>query len=158
MVHQIRAVLSLIPRVMLLALISVMLVDMMLGVFFRYVVGSPIAWTEEVGALSLIWLSFIGAAIGVRRGTHFAIHLLAEQSGPTIVVGLRLMVASLCSLTGAILLYYGWGLTVANSGSVTPALGLSLAVQYASAVVGGFLMICYSIGAAADALRDGRRV
>lgn len=158
MAHRTRAVLSLVPRVILVGLTAVMLVDMMLGVFFRYVVGRPIPWTEEVGALSLIWLSFIGAAVGVRRGSHFAIHLLAEQSGPTVTAGLRLMVAGLSMLTGGVLLYYGWGLTLANSTSVTPALGLSLAVQYASAAVSGFLMICYSVGAAADALHDARRV
>jgi TRAP-type C4-dicarboxylate transport system permease small subunit len=152
------ALFSFMPRAALLILIGIMLVDMMLGVFFRYVVGSPIAWTEEVGALSLIWLSFIGGAVGVRRGTHFSIHLLAEQSGPKVVTCLRLFVAGLTVLCGAILLYYGWGLTVGNRDSVTPALGLSLSVQYASSAVGGFLMICYSIGAAADALRDGRRI
>ena len=40
-----------IPRAVLVALMIIMLIDMMLGVFFRYVVGQALAWSEEVGTL-----------------------------------------------------------------------------------------------------------
>ena len=75
-------VISLIPRVVLIILMIIMLVDMMLGVFFRYVVGQALPWSEEVGTLSLIWLTFVGGAIGITRGSHFAIHLFLERLGP----------------------------------------------------------------------------
>src|SRR5205807_1779839 len=59
------------------------------GVFLRYVMTWLSAsfdlpsirffWVEEVGEWSLAWLTFIGAALGIRRGTHFAVHILVER-------------------------------------------------------------------------------
>ena len=119
---------SLIPRVVLLLLMITILVDMMLAVFFRYVVGRALPWSEEVGTLSLVWLTFIGGAIGVRRGAHFAIHLLLDHLGPSGQRVIHIVVGLLILLLGTVLVPFGWRLVVANSTSQTPALGLNLGV------------------------------
>lgn len=149
---------SLIPRIVLLALMIALLLDMMLGVFFRYVVGQALSWSEEVGTLSLVWLTFIGGAIGVRRGSHFAIHLLLDHLGPTGQRVSRALVALLILLLGALLVPTGLRLVETNATSETPALGLSLGTLYASVVVGGVLMVCYAAALLVDALRGRHEV
>jgi TRAP-type C4-dicarboxylate transport system permease small subunit len=144
---------SLIPRIALLILMITLLVDMMLGVFFRYVVGQALSWSEEVGTLSLVWLTFIGGAIGVHRGSHFAIHLLLDHLGPTGQRIANAAVALLILLLGALLVPTGLRLVATNATSETPALGLNLGVLYASAVVGGALMVCYAAAQLLDVLR-----
>jgi TRAP-type C4-dicarboxylate transport system permease small subunit len=135
----------------------IMLADMMLGVFFRYVVGQALPWSEEVGTLSLIWLTFVGGAVGITRGSHFAIHLLLDSLGPSRQRMLRTAIALLIVLFGLVLVPYGLELTLRNSTSITPGLGLNLGVQYASAFVGGVLIVCYAGALALEALR-GREV
>jgi len=147
---------SLIPRIILVILMVIMLVDMMLGVFFRYVVGQALAWSEEVGTLSLIWLTFVGGAIGITRGSHFSIHLLLDHLGPRRQRLLRFFIALLIMLFGLILVPYGLEVTMRNSTSITPGLGLNLGVQYASAFIGGILMVCYAGALAIEALRGGK--
>ena len=77
------------PHVVVTALMIVAMVDMLVGVFLRYVVTWISAtfdlpsirffWVEEIGEYSLAWLTFIGAAIGIRRGTHFAVQVLTDH-------------------------------------------------------------------------------
>jgi len=147
---------SFIPRIVLVTLMIIMLVDMMLGVFSRYVVGQALAWSEEVGTLCLIWLTFIGGAIGITRGSHFSIHLFLDRLGPRQQRILQTAIALLIMLFGLVVAPYGLELTSRNSTSITPGLGLNLGVQYASAFVGGVLMVGYAVALAFEVLR-GRK-
>ena len=147
-------VISMIPRVVLVVLMIIMLTDMMLGVFFRYVVGQALAWSEEVGTLSPIWLTFVGGAIGITRSSHFSIHLLQERLGPRRQRMLRVAIALLIMIFGLVLAPYGLEVTLRNSTSITPGLGLNLAVQYASPFVGGVLIICYAVTLGLEALQN----
>jgi TRAP-type C4-dicarboxylate transport system permease small subunit len=155
-VASVAKVISFIPRIVLVTLMIIMLVDMMLGVFFRYVVGQALAWSEEVGTLCLIWLTFVGGAIGITRGTHFSIHLFLERLGARRQRMLQTGIALLIMLFGLVVAPYGLELTIRNSTSITPGLGLNLGVQYASAFVGGVLMVCYALALAIEILR-GRK-
>jgi TRAP-type transport system small permease protein len=139
------SLIGLIPRIVLVILMIIMLVDMMLGVFFRYVVGQALFWSEEVGTLCLIWLTFVGSAIGVTRDSHFAINMLLEHLRPRNQRILRMIIALLIMLFGFVLAPYGLDLTIRNSTSITPGLGINLSCQYASAFVGGVMIVCYAL-------------
>ena len=145
------------------ALMIVAMVDMLVGVFLRYVVTWISAtfdlpsvrffWVEEIGEYSLAWLTFIGAAIGIRRGTHFAVHIVTDKFPPALRRGISLGHYVVLIGFGALLAYYGWQVAELNSQSYSPALDLNLRWLYLSSVVGGLLMIVYSAAAAADAWR-----
>ncbi|HSV56754.1 MAG TPA: TRAP transporter small permease subunit, partial [Magnetospirillaceae bacterium] len=47
-------------------LFGAMTVSVLLGVFFRYVVNLPLAWTEEVSRYLMIWGASIGITLGIR--------------------------------------------------------------------------------------------
>ena len=147
------SVIRFIPRVVLVTLMIVLLVDMMLGVFFRYVVGQALSWSEEVGTLSLLWLIFIGTAMGITRGSHFSMHVLLDHLRPPQQRILRTVIALLIILFGLVLAPYALDLTLRNATSDMPSLPVSLAVQYSSAFVGGVLIVCYGIALTVDILR-----
>ena len=151
------------PPVAVTVLMLVAMVDMLAGVFLRYVVTWISAtfnlpsirffWVEEIGEYALAWLTFIGAAIGIRRGTHFAVHIITDRLTPplrrAITVGHYVVLIGF----GGLLAIYGWQVSELNSQSYSPALDLNLRWLYLSAVVGGILMVVYSLAALADALR-----
>ena len=151
------------PHVVMTALMIVAMVDMLVGVFLRYVVTWISAtfdlpsvrffWVEEIGEYSLAWLTFIGAAIGIRRGTHFAVHIVTDKLPPALRRGISVGHYVLLIGFGALLAYYGWQVAELNSQSYSPALDLNLRWLYLSSVAGGLLMIVYSAAAVVDAWR-----
>jgi TRAP-type C4-dicarboxylate transport system permease small subunit len=153
----------LLPHVVVTVLMIVAMVDMLIGVFLRYVMTWVSAtfdlpsirffWVEEVGEYALAWLTFIGAAIGIRRGTHFAVHLLTDRLPPGVRRALGVAHALLLIGFGVLLAVYGWQVSELNSQSYSPALDLNLRWLYLSSVVGGVLIAIYSAAALRDAWR-----
>jgi TRAP-type C4-dicarboxylate transport system permease small subunit len=124
-----------IPRFVVSFLQVAAIVNLLIGVFLRYVMievtdwldVDPIrfTWVEEVGEMLLAWLTLIGAAIGVRERAHFTLHVLNLSPAARVWVDRihHLLIA-------------GFG---------APGLEINLAVLYASAVVGGLLLVVYAI-------------
>jgi C4-dicarboxylate transporter, DctQ subunit len=52
---------------LLICLISISLI---LQVFFRYVMSSPLTWPEEAVSFLFPWFVYLGASYGVREGAH----------------------------------------------------------------------------------------
>ena len=144
-----------VPHVVITVLMIVVIVDMLVGVFLRYVMTWISAtfdlptvrffWVEEVGEWSLAWLTFIGAALGIRRGTHFAVNLVIDRFPATLR---KTVLAGQCLLIvafGALVAVFGWQVAELNSQSFSPALDLNLRWLYLSSVVGGVLMVVYGL-------------
>jgi TRAP-type C4-dicarboxylate transport system permease small subunit len=54
-------------------LLCIMAASVFFEVLIRYVINSPTAWTEEVAQFILVWYGLLAAAVGARKGIHFAI-------------------------------------------------------------------------------------
>jgi TRAP-type C4-dicarboxylate transport system permease small subunit len=152
-----------IPHVVLTALMLVAMIDMLAGVFLRYVMtrvsvmfdlpSIRFFWVEEIGEYALAWLTFIGAAIGIRRGTHFAVGIVVERFPARVRRAVALGHYVLLVAFGALVAVFGWQVSELNSQSFSPALDLNLRWLYLSAVVGGVLIVVYSAAAFLDVWR-----
>lgn len=139
--------------------------DMLAGVFLRYVMTQLTArfglprvdffWVEEVGEYALSWMTFIGAAIGIPRGTHFAVHLLIERFPAGARRWIFAVHYAVIAAFGLVVAGFGWQVAELNSQSFSPALNLNLRWIYLSAVVGGVLMSVYSVVALRNAWGGG---
>lgn len=92
------------------ALFVAILVVMVLQVTFRYVLNSPLTWTEELARYLFIWACFLGAPVATRRGSHVTIAFVAGRlpRGPARAVAVGVQVLSLVffiqlAIQGAIL-------------------------------------------------------
>jgi TRAP-type C4-dicarboxylate transport system permease small subunit len=54
-------------------LLCVMASSVFFEVLIRYVIHAPTAWTEELAEFVLVWYGLLAAAVGARKGVHFAI-------------------------------------------------------------------------------------
>jgi TRAP-type C4-dicarboxylate transport system permease small subunit len=149
-----------IPDIFITLLMIVVIVDMLVGVFLRYVVTWISAafdlpsvrffWVEEVGEWSLAWLTFVGAALGIRRGIHFSVNLLIDRFPAPLRRAVLVAQCLLIVAFGALVTVYGWQVAELNSQSFSPALVLNLRWLYLSSVAGGALMIVYGLIALSD--------
>ena len=142
-----------IPKIVVSLLLVAAIVNLLVGVFLRYVMipvtdwldldPIPFTWVEEVGEMLLAWLALIGAAIGVRERSHFTLHVLHFTPRGQVLVDRIHHV--LIAILGAIAAWYGVKLCILNHTLVTPGLEINLALLYASVVVGGTLLVVYAI-------------
>ena len=108
-------------------------------VVFRFVLESPLIWSEELARLSLIWLTFLGAAVVCFDGTHLqvdSLFLLLPAGGQRV---LRAINATLALGFIVILAWYSVPLILLGTQG-TGALDLPFSVYRLPALIGGVLM------------------
>lgn len=162
-VHRIGAIIGLVPKIAVAALLIFAMLDLLVGVFLRYVVVAitdtfdlptvNFFWVEEVGELALAWLTAIGAAVAIIERTHFALsiltHALSVRTQAIIDRTSHLLIAGF----GTLVAIWGFKLSMTNSLLTTPGLEINLAWLYASSVAGGTLTTIYGLGVASGLLR-----
>ena len=148
-------VLSAIPKLTVTALIIFAIINLLIGVVLRYFVGAitdwldvdpvPFTWVEELGEMSLAWLTLIGAAVGIRQRAHFTLHVFTHKLPPAVQLWIHRFNHALIVGVGLLAAWYGYQLCLLNRTLSTPGLQINLAWLYASAVVGGILIAVYGL-------------
>ena len=149
-----RAALSHVVEGVCLLLMVVLTLDLMLGVFSRYVLVQTFTWYDEIARICFVWVVFLGAAVGVRRHSHFHLHLLVDRAPPrtqrAIAVLGRLVVVGFA----AALVQQGWAFVDLGRFQQTPVMGLPKSWVYLAMPTGGALIILFSLAPLGRALRD----
>ena len=57
-------------------LMAGMVVIISAQVWYRFILNDPLSWSEEAGRYLFVWISFMGAAAGVRYQVHLGIDLM----------------------------------------------------------------------------------
>ena len=145
--------LSDIPKFVITALIIFAIVNLLIGVVLRYFVGAitdwldvdpvPFTWVEELGEMSLAWLTLIGAAVGIQQRSHFTLHVFVHRLSETAQLWMHRFNHALIVGFGCLAAWYGYQLCLLNRTLTTPGLEINLAWLYASSVVGGILIAVY---------------
>ena len=113
-------------------------------VVFRYILHSPLAFTEETAIYSALWTALLGAALAVRRQEHFQIVFLLDRlpprvRRPIVLIGELATVAFMI-----VLLVTGLLLLPAYAGEKSPGAGLPLVAVYATLPVSAALMLLFT--------------
>lgn len=67
------------------SLLGLLLLMVVYQIFARWIEFIPRAlWTEEMSRFLLIWVIFLGAAIGVRERTHFIVEVLGDSKSRVV--------------------------------------------------------------------------
>ena len=45
-------------------------VVLLMGVIWRYVLHTPLVWSDELASILFLWLAMIGSIVALRRGEH----------------------------------------------------------------------------------------
>nr|WP_319388084.1 TRAP transporter small permease [uncultured Cohaesibacter sp.] len=114
-------------------------------VFVRYVLNSSIVWSEPVSIVLMAWFIFLGAAVGIREGNHLSFDVL--------LIFVPDKVKTICyTLSDLVVIAFGFGMVwyggeLMNAGwhIKIPTLGLPRAIDYMPLVMGGVLVILFSL-------------
>jgi TRAP-type transport system small permease protein len=119
--------------------LMVMCVFLLLQLFSRFVLNSPLLFTEEVSRFSYVWITFIGMSLATKTGDHIKVDFFVGL----LPVAVRMVVGKIVNTVSLlILLYLCWlGIRfLAFSGmNESAALKLPLNFVYVSLPIGCLL-------------------
>jgi TRAP-type C4-dicarboxylate transport system permease small subunit len=124
----------------LILILSVMTLVVFLQVVFRYVLGRPLDWSEEMARYLFVWLSVLGAALGVQKGGHFGLDFLQRMRSGSGKRFVRVFVYFLMAVVVLVILFQGIKLVQMTIPQESPAMSISMAWAYASLPTGAGLM------------------
>jgi len=123
-------------------LLAVMTAVVFWQVVCRFVLKVSLPWSEELSRYILVWASFLGASIGVKRGAHIGVEALVmvlPKSVKTIVRYLGVII----SVIFCVVVFNGsLGIIqkqIVNH-QVSPAMQIPMWWAYAALPAGAFLM------------------
>jgi TRAP-type C4-dicarboxylate transport system permease small subunit len=122
-------------------ILGAMTVLVFASVVLRYVMNSPVTWSEELASLLFAWITFVGAFVGFRSRSHIAIDTLVVFLSPSVrgAIGRMVDVVVLCVL--GLFVWQGVRLCVTTWGLEFPAMEISRGYLYLSLPLGAALMI-----------------
>ena len=143
--HKILEVLTALSAYVSAFLMAGICVAVFCSVFSRYVLNDPWRWTEETARLLFVWMLFMAASIGVRRGLHFRFTLLLDSVGTKPKGVLEILANVWVIFFSSIMLVRGLSFAILNLKQLTPALQIPWGWVYISVPISGALMILYSL-------------
>lgn len=115
-------------------------------VFFNvcmHIVNKDLAWVTEFGELLMVWVTFLGGACAVQRGSHMSITEFIDKLNPVQRRWADAVVQAMCLGMLVILTKYGWSLVDGNWGNQLTVLQWPVAIQYMGMAVGSSLMMVF---------------
>lgn len=118
-----------------------MTVTVIIQVFFRYVMQSPLRWTEEAARYLMVWLVLLGSGVAMRNKAHLQVDVLTSALPEKLKLFFNVIVSFLIMAFLAIMTFYGFNVVVKTMLQTSPAMRVPMSLIYAAFPVGGILMI-----------------
>lgn len=101
---------------------AVLVIAVMLQVFTRYVLRSPLRWTTELCCFMLIYSVFIGGAIALRQGEHVYLDISKIKMPGFLRTTFHVISHLAVYFFIIVTFYYGLQLSISNMGSLSEAM------------------------------------
>lgn len=124
-----------------LALVAVVF----LGVLYRYVLREPLAWAYELSILMFIWVTFLGASLGIHKNAHVTFDFLTLGMSPMaqrIVRTIGMLLVFALAISGVI---YGSRVFTNTISQRFQTIPFSRGWMYAGLPVGMALMAVHAV-------------
>lgn len=129
-------------------MLSVMCVTVFMQVIFRYVLHASLSWSEELARYLMVWLTFLGAALGVRYKSLIGMEVLVKALPKLMKRGVLELVTLFQLVFLAVVLVYSIKMTMMVHAQVSAAMLIPMSWAYVALPVGLSMMILNTIAVA----------
>lgn len=128
-------------ELVIMVLMVFLVVVVVASVIFRYVLYSPLSWSEEVSRYVMIWLGFLSASLAVRERLHVGVEFFVESSPAPIAAWMRRIAK--VGVGAFLLIVGGYGLYLVGNlwDQWSPVLQVRMTWPYLAIPVGSVLML-----------------
>ncbi len=145
----------------LIILLTVMVIDVSLQVFSRYVLQQSSSVTEELATFLLIWVGLLGAAYAYREKAHLGIDLISDRLSSKgkfyseiIVLIVVVLVSFFVFVFGGLRLVY----ITFTLNQLSPAMRINMGLIYSVVPITGILIILYSFDFFRNSLETFKKI
>jgi TRAP-type C4-dicarboxylate transport system permease small subunit len=124
-------------------LVAALAVVVFLQVFNRFILKTPLAWSEDLAMLLFQWVAFLGAAVGVKRMRHFGIELVVRRFSEKARHRIEILVPFIVGIVAVVMITEGSDLIKFNYARIYSSMDLSYTWAYLPIPVAGLLIIIY---------------
>ena len=114
-------------------------------VFNRFVLKTPLAWSEDLAMLLYQWVVFVGAALGVKRMRHFGIELVVRQFPDRWRHRIELVTPLAVLIVAVVMIVQGYNILTLNMNRIYSTMNLSYIWAFLPIPLSGVLIIVYLI-------------
>ncbi len=148
MMKYLKLILDKFLEVLLMVSVAVLVVDVLWQVFTRFIMGKPSSWTEELATFLLIWVSLLGAAVALGRGTHLGIDYFTHKLSEHDRIQTELFVFAVVSLFSLLVMVIG-GIGLVNHtlalAQISVALHIPMGYVYLAIPISGAFLVLYGM-------------
>ena len=124
-----------------------------LQVFNRFVLKTPLAWSEDIAMLLFQWVVFLGAALGVKRLRHFGIELVVRHFPERLRYVVDLLTPAVMAVVALVMIFQGWAILELNRTRIFSSMDLTYIWAFLPIPLGGVLILIYLIQVEIDRWR-----
>lgn len=128
-------------KISVIAISVVMIVVTLAQVIFRYLIKSPLPWSEELARYCFVWIVFLGGAIGLSRGVHLGVDLLVSRLPERLRTSLDVLTNAMIATFAGAVTWASLPVISMNMLQRSPALGVPMAWIYLAIPVSMVLII-----------------
>ncbi len=125
----------------LVAVVAAVLIQ----VFGRYVLNDTPTWAEALAMLLVLYVTMLGAAVGVRDAGHIGMESLLVLVPEKLRLRIELLIHVLVAAFGALMAWNGGFLAWSVHDYRIPTLGISEGLNYVPNAVSGAFILLFSI-------------
>lgn len=133
-----RIVLDNLEEIVATGILAVLLVIMVTSVTSRYVLESPLSWSNEISGLLMVWLVFLGSVGALKRAEHISVGVFVDSMPGALQTMIRWFGFLVIELVLLVLLIKGYELARETGRS---ALGLPISWAYVYAAAPTFAVL-----------------
>lgn len=122
-----------------------MTVIVILGVIFRYGIGTPLGWTEEAARYLMIWAASLAVSMGIMKGEHVGIRLLVDALPPTLRRWITVLVHGAILAFLWVLTHRGYLMALNGRHQFAPLLGVTMIWSLAAIPIAGTLAMLQTV-------------
>jgi len=123
-------------------------------VWYRFILNNPLSWSEEAARYLFVWISFMGAAAGVRYQVHLGIDLM-EKILPAGSYRIVVIIVNLIIQVFLLMIIY-WGFKILGiiQFQESPSMHISMRYPYMAVPMGAIFMLINSLRITVAALQN----
>jgi len=136
-------------------IMAILVMDVLWGVFSRYVLGSQSRWTEELATFLLIWVSLLGAGVAFASKSHLGVDYFVGKLDPQARLLAEVAANVLVVFFAIAAFIWGGSILVKEtlaSNQISPAMGIKVGYVYLAVPISGVFIVIFTIETIAEIL------